>query len=174
VCGVAVLLIVLIVLPRMPKIKFLCCSFPLHRPPVLQPSHLAAQPDIVLLRCSRRERPPVVWSLGRETTFDFPTHSDASNAFFRPSLAAMIRKEAVQLSRPDPVAERRLADLRDRLAGLDAHVHSTSVAQLSAANTASSRAREEKYHRLHARLQTEEAMHKPFDKSWAIRECRKS
>jgi hypothetical protein len=86
----------------------------------------------------------------------------------------MIRKEAVQLSRPDPVAERRLADLRDRLAGLDAHVHSTSVAQLSAANTASSRAREEKYHRLHARLQTEEAMHKPFDKSWAIRECHKS
>ncbi len=39
-----------------------CVGSFLHRRPILQPSHLAAQPDIVLLRCSRRERPPVLVS----------------------------------------------------------------------------------------------------------------
>jgi len=81
----------------------------------------------------------------------------------------MIRKEAVTLAQPDPAVMRKLTEIRGRIIEIDTQIaNNAAEAKLKAQHT-SSLAREHKAHEAHARLRMEENMHRPPDRTFAIR-----
>lgn len=82
----------------------------------------------------------------------------------------MIRKEAVLLPKIDPVVERRLHELRGKIMTAGDRVKNAAQQDSAHAARAASLAREQTAHEVHARMQMEDNMHRPSDRTYQLRE----